>query len=506
MTPEQNAILAQEISKYYDDPLGFVLFAFPWDAPDLKPFGGPDEWQVKLLNEWGDEIRSRKFDGAVSVPPIRIARSSGHGIGKSALVGWSILFIMSTRPHAKGIVTANTADQLKTKTWAELGKWHKRCITGHWFNFFASRGNMSLQSIEHPQTWRVDAQTCREENSESFAGLHAANSTPFYIFDEASAVPDKIWEVAEGGTTDGEPMWFAFGNPTQNTGRFFQSCFGSQRHRWKSACIDSRTVQITNKERIQEWVDDYGEDSDFVRVRVRGLPPTLATTQFMPVDVVRAARRRVPETDDGAPVIVGVDVARFGDDKSVIITRIGRDAQSIPIQTYLHQDTQQLANRVARHVEWLNTQGYGCEIINVDGGGVGGGVIDKLKSMGFNVNEVNFGGSAEDKNKYANKATEMWDRMRAWMPTGCIPDTEDLEQELVGREYGFVSNDRLMLEKKSDMKKRGLPSPDIADALALTFATQIARRDTAHYRRTSFPRRKALSEYDVYDYADVTGK
>ena len=503
MTPEQDNILAGEIAQFYDDPYKFVLFSFPWHEPDLAPFGGPDQWQIDFLNEWGEQIRQRKFDGAIAVPPMRLARASGHGIGKSALVAWSILFIMSTRPHAKGVITANTAEQLKTKTWAELGKWHKRCITAHWFEFYASRGNMSLQSKKHPQTWRCDAQTCREENSESFAGLHAANSTPFYIFDEASAVPDKIWEVAEGGTTDGEPMWLAFGNPTQNTGRFYQSVFGSQRHRWSSASIDSRSVKITNKARIQEWVDDYGEDSDFVRVRVRGLPPTAATTQFMPVDIVRAARRRTPIEDAGAPVIVGVDVARFGDDQSVITTRIGRDAQTIKPKKFQHQDTINLANKVAEHVEWLNRNGYGCEIINVDGGGVGGGVIDKLKQLRYNVNEVNFGGSPQDKNKYSNKATEMWDRMRAWLPTASIPDEEELEQELVGREYGFVANDRLMLEKKSDMKKRGLPSPDMADSLALTFATQVARRDTTHYQRTSFPRRQAVSEYNVYDYSDV---
>lgn len=497
---DKNQILAEEISKFYDDPLGFVLFAFPWHEKDLQAFKGPDKWQIEFLNELGEQIKSRKFDGAISVPPIRLGRSSGHGIGKSALVAWLILFIMSTRPHAKGVVTANTAEQLKTKTWAELGKWHKRCITSEWFEFYASRGNMSLQAKTHAQTWRVDAQTCREENSESFAGLHAANSTPFYIFDEASAVPDKIWEVAEGGTTDGEPMWFAFGNPTQNTGRFYQAMFGSQKHRWKGDAIDSRSVRITNKQRIQEWVDDYGEDSDFVRVRVRGLPPSASTTQFISKDKVYEAQKRDIEPDPGAPVIIGVDVARFGDDHSVITTRIGRDGRTIPKKKYLGIDTQQFANRVAEHVDWLHEQGYGCDVINIDGGGVGGGVVDKLKHLGYSVNEVNFGESAQDKNKYANRGTEMWDRMREWFETGAIPEDFDLEQQLIGREYGFVSNDRLMLEKKSDMKKRGLPSPDDGDALALTFATRIARRDLATSRNRFIMGNKfAETEYDVFN-------
>lgn len=800
---------------------------------------------------WIDSIESvGEMDGmCIEVPGGIYLANDFIPTHNSALVAWVILFIMSTRPYAKGVVTANTSEQLKTKTWAELGKWHKKCLTADWFDFFSSRGNLALVSKRFPSEWRVDAQTCREENSESFAGLHAANSTPFYIFDEAchddetevlsdrgwlyfsdvtpddslltmnpdtqesyfdkpshihvsqyegdmilvesraanfcvtpnhrmlfysrkvpgaskfceakdmvwsnkriprtisdwignyeshftipgtvtrrknycdrqvntedwcefygwfvteghtqhnkwktksgvnttpstvvitqhkklyleeiedlvyrmgfsysvtdkavfiydpslcayleshgkgfdkkrvpnfiknlpvdclnifldtvvkgdgytrenrdiiytssydlagdyqeiilktgvnstvtkrslegkenyivdhwatsscdgyvvtrsntrsmidcdkvkpgvtyylgnvycatisggvlftrrngkamwsgnSAVPDKIWEVSEGGTTDGEPMWFVFGNPTRNTGRFYQSMFGSQRHRWQGACIDSRSVKITNKERIQEWVDDYGEDSDFVRVRVRGLPPSRSVTQFVDKNTLYAAKDREPEEDPGAPVILGVDVARFGDDHSVIITRVGRDAKSIPYKRYTHQDTQQLGHRVVEHVEWLTEQGYGCDIINIDGGGVGGGVVDFLKSLGYNVNEVNFGGKAQDSKKYANKGSEMWGRMRDWLENASIPSDIELEQELMGREYGFAKDGQLMLEKKSDMKKRGLPSPDIADALSLTFAENVLRRDMPQSRKRMNRRQVAQWEYDVFD-------
>ena len=122
---------------------------------------------------------------------------------------------MSTRPYCKGVVTANTAEQLRSKTWSELSKWHSKCITKEWFAFHAGRGNMKIVHVDHPEEWNCQAQTSKEENSEAFAGLHAASSTPFYIFDEASAVPDKIFEVREGGTTDGEAMTFDFGNPTR---------------------------------------------------------------------------------------------------------------------------------------------------------------------------------------------------------------------------------------------------------------------------------------------------
>lgn len=490
--------LAEEISQFYADPYGFVLFAFPWHSSDLSSFGGPEQWQKRLLLDLGAQIRERGFDQINSVTPIRMGRSSGHGIGKSALVSWLINFILSTRRDSKGVVTANTNDQLRTKTWAELGKWHKRCITKNWFDYYSSRGNLSLQSKINPEFWRVDGQTCREENSESFAGLHAVTSTPFYIFDEASAVPDKIFEVSEGGTTDGEPMWFIFGNPTRNSGKFYQCMFGSMRNRWRGECIDSREVTITNKERIQEWADDYGEDSDFFRVRVKGLPPSAASTQFVSKDVIFSAQKRPVIEDHGASVIVGVDVARFGDNSSVIWTRMGRDARSIPKIVLPHQDTHQLANRVAEHVEWLCENGYGCELVNIDGGGVGGGVVDKLKFLISNYTEVNFGENAQDSSKYANRGTEMWARMRDWLTTGCIPQDTEMEQELLAREYGFNGKDAMILESKKDMKKRGMPSPDNSDALALTFAVRVPRRDMVGRRKPRM-RAMAVSEYQVLD-------
>ncbi|HDK5141196.1 TPA: terminase, partial [Salmonella enterica] len=259
MSSEFEAMLADDMGRFFYDPLGFVMYAFEWGAGELDGFDGPDEWQKEFLTDWGEAIRTNNFDGVKPVEAYRCATSSGHGIGKSALTAWVILYIMSTRPFCKGVVTANTSEQLRTKTWGELGKWKKRCITGHWFEYNNGKGNMNIYHVDHMESWRCDGQTCREENSESFAGLHAANSSPFYIFDEASAVPDKIWEVAEGGLTDGEPFWFAFGNPTRNTGRF-RECFRKFKHRWRRKQIDSRLAKMTNKELIEEWRNDYGED------------------------------------------------------------------------------------------------------------------------------------------------------------------------------------------------------------------------------------------------------
>lgn len=473
--------MADEVSYFYADPLGFVVWAFDWDNGTLEGFKGPDEWQVKFLRELGSKVIERGFDGVSAVEPIRFATASGHGIGKGAITAWLILWIMSTRPHARGVVTANTSAQLESKTWAELGKWKKMCRTGHWFDLNSGKGSLKLFHNKFPETWRCDAQTCREENSESFAGLHAAGSTPFYVYDEASAVPDVIWDVAEGGMTDGEPMWFVFGNPTRNSGRF-RECFGRFKHRWITSQIDSRSVKITNKEQIKQWVQDYGEDSDFVRVRVKGEFPRAGTLQFIPGDLVDAARAREPEAKLYDPLVMGVDVARFGDDESVIVLRRGRDAKSVPWITLRGVDTMTLAAKIVD----MSVQ-YKPDAIFVDEGGVGGGVVDRLNMLKQPVLGVQFGSAADRSQQtasgalfYANKRAEMWGMMRDWLKGGMIPDEPDLASQLTGVEYGYTmkeGRDAIQLEKKSDMKKRGLSSPDKADALAITFAYPVMPSD-----------------------------
>lgn len=504
-------MLAEDMARFYDDPLGFVMYAYDWDNdPTLQvvelpsPWDlvydskyGPDAWACEFLESIGGQVRERGFDGTAPVQPIREAVSSGHGIGKSAMTAWLVNWIMSTRPHAKGVVTANTSEQLASKTWAEIAKWIKRCITGHWFTVTTGKGAMRMTHNQHPESWRVDAQTCREENSESFAGLHAASSTPFYIFDEASAVPDAIWEVSEGGMTDGEPMWFVFGNPTRNTGRF-HGAHNGQRHRWNGRQIDSRTVAITNKEQIQEWVDDYGEDSDFVRVRVRGVFPRASSLQFIPRNLVdeAMARKAAAATAKGRTAIVGVDVARFGGDQSVIRTRIGRDASMFKPQRFRELDTMQLASRVVEHVGLLREAGYRV-VVFVDGGGVGGGVVDRLSQLAIEVIEVQFGSTADDPRKYANKRAEMWGRMREWLPIGSLEKDEELVTDLTGVEYGFTVKDQILLESKESMKKRGLASPDDGDALALTFAYPVpeyVNHDVGRATASTQQRR----EYDPY--------
>lgn len=465
--------LAEAVADYYDDPLGFVLFAYPWGEPGLlEAHPGPDTWQREALEAIGREVKARKFNGHDAVSPIRMAVSSGHGIGKSVLVAMLVDWIMSTRPHCQGTITANTITQLQTKTWAAIQRWTKLCKTGHWFELNSDR----MYRKGYKESWFCAPQSSKEENSEAFAGQHAADSTSFYIMDEASAIADTIAEVAEGGLTDGEPMEFIFGNATRSQGFFHQACFGSMRHRWNPVIVDSRTSRFTNKTQIAEWLQDYGEDSDFFRVRVRGLPPAASDLQYISTALVSGAQARAVTNLGDEPLICGVDVARGGADDCVLRFRRGYDARSIGairIPGEQARDSMRLVTLCA-DVLGKTYEGRKVAAMFVDGTGIGGPITDRLRQLGHaNVHEVQFGGESPDP-KLANMRSFMWSKLRDWLPKGAIDKTPRLETDLTGPGYKHDKQDRLLLESKEDMKKRGLDSPDDGDALALTFARTVA--------------------------------
>lgn len=472
--------LVEAIAAYDHDPLGFVLFAFEWGEGELAGHDGPLEWQRDVLVSIGNGVSPARA--------LRVAIASGHGIGKSALVSWIILWAMSTCVDTIGVVTANTGDQLKQKTWVQLSKWHRLSINAHWFAV-TTKAIFSVDP-DHEKTWRIDAVTWNEARTEAFAGLHNEGKRIVLLYDEASGIPDVIWDVSTGALTDmnTEIIWTAFGNPTRNVGRF-RECFAGGRfhHRWDNRQIDSRQVSITNKAEIAEWATDYGEDSDFFRVRVRGVFPRAGTTQFISSDVVAAAAH--PDRDMDVtlldPLIMGVDVARFGDDKTVFRFRRGRDGRSIKPIKYSGLDTMQVAARVA---EAFNL--YQPDAIFIDNGGFGAGVVDRCNYLHLPVLGIDFGSkpdreiqSKESGIWYFNKRAEMWGAMRDWLAGGMIDDDKDLAADLPAVEYGYAlkdGHDCIALEKKEHMKKRGLASPDDGDALALTFAHPVAPADQRH--------------------------
>ena len=324
-----------------------------------------------------------------------------------------------------------------------------------------------------PAYWYITAQLWSEENPDAFAGAHNVYGE-MYLFDEASGIPPPIWTVAEGVFTEQivDRYWLAFSNPRRNSGAFFE-CFHKDRENWRRWQIDARKVSGTSKDAYESIIRKYGADSDEARVEVYGQFPNSGQNQFIPTDVVLAAQEREAYDDRGAPLLLGADVARRGNAKSVIAFRRGRDAVSIPWQEYRGLDTVQFASRIAEAADK-----YKVDAIFIDGNGVGGGVVDNLKAWGYRPIEVQAGGAAANSDKYLNKRAEMWGLMRDWLPTGSIPKNAILQDDLIGPEFEYhpVST-KIVLESKEHMQARGIASPDYAEALALTFAKPVARTD-----------------------------
>jgi hypothetical protein len=462
------------------DPLRFVAEAFCWGAERLTGCGehGPAPWQRRQLAEIGEALT------AAPHAPVQHATASGHGVGKSALAAWLVLWGLMTLEDTRGVVTANTEVQLRTKTWAELAKWRGRLGPELRETVVVEASAIRPADRARARAWRIDAVAWNERSTEAFAGLHNAGRRVLMVFDEASAIPDAVWDTAEGATTDAgtQVIWCVFGNPTRNSGRFREAVRGRFRHLWKGRSVDSRSVDRTNKARIEQWLDSYGEDSDFVRIRVKGEFPRASSTQFIATDLVQAARARAPGYIAWDPVVFGVDVARFGDDASVLAIRRGRDARSHPWKTWRKMDTMDIAAHVAEQARRLEPAAIFVDV----SGGLGAGVADGLRFLGHRrqVIDVQFGATGGPvilngglTLRAANKSAEMWMKMREWLEAGAIPDDDAVEADLTGREYGFRGADSaIQLEAKDDMKRRGLASPDHADALALTFAYPVTPR------------------------------
>ncbi len=531
------AELASDIREFYADPLGHVMYSYPWKTykpiqlvpwgeerlkqPGFKPLParfrdrfdvefGPDEWQCEQLDELGEEIYKRKFDGTNAVPPIMMTDVTGHGTGKTTMMAWLIRFVMDTRPHCHGTVTANTDTQLRTKTWASLEFWHAIGATRHWYDLSTGRGAMAYRHKLHPGTWFISAQTSREENSEAFAGQHSASSTSFYGFDEASAIPNKIFEVRKGGLVTGEPMVFDFGNGTRNSGQFFENCVGKDAHRYIVRQIDSRKAWLSNKKLLNEWLEDCGgnEDDDFFRVRVRGEFPRQGSGQFIRTDDVVAAMRRPIQQIKGAQLVIGVDCSGGGGHETVIYPRVGLDARSWGCERHKNNDAVFIVGRIVAMVKHFRALGVKCVAIVVDDtGGYGGGIVSLLRNMGYPVMPVKFSFKATDGLKYRFKGDEMWGRMRdAIYENLAIIGTDDrsggaLKDQLTQREFTLTLKQQIWLEPKKVMQARlnSDASPDIADALALTFFEEMIGIDVPDDLGVQQGGGVVVSDYDPLD-------
>lgn len=490
--------LFQWLSDVKGDPLAFTLGAYPWRQPGtvLANFDGPEDWACALMN--------RIKTGIVDLnEAIQEAIASGHGIAKSATVSHLIMWAFCTYPDTRGVVTANTETQLKTKTWSELGKWFNLCFFAREHFTLTATGLFSKDPARE-RTWRIDMIPWSEKNPAAFAGLHNKGKRLLLVFDEASEIPDIIWETAEGALTDAdtEIIWLAFGNPTRNVGRF-RECFpgGKFERQWNHLQIDSRSVRITNKKRLQNWIEAYGEDSDFVRVRVLGQFPRRGLTEFFSAAEIDAAMAREVFVQRSDPLALGVDVARFGKNDSVLFPRKGRDARTINRQRFSGLSTIELTDRVFA----FNDQ-YRPDGILVDGGGVGGGVVDNIRGRRLHCYEIQFGGKdvifnctyGNTGEHYANNRAAMYGACRAWLKTGCLPNDPELRRQMLAIEYTYNVRDEIQLVRKEDLTDQdgnGISLDDI-DALVLTFAYPISpnRQAGGDYPHKS----EVISEYDPY--------
>ena len=450
--------------QYAKDPVLFLREVLDMD---------PDDWQ----RETAIDVQNNP----------KVAVKSGQGVGKTALEAGLCIWFLCCRPYAKVICTAPTMQQLYDVLWAEIAKWLQKSKVKDLLTWTKTKVYMNGDS----ERWFATAKTAtKPENMQGFHEDHM-----LIIVDEASGVADPIMEAILGTLTGEENHLLLMGNPNRTDGVFFDA-FGKDLERWKTRTVSSRTSKRTSRDNIEMLEAKYGKDSDVVRVRVDGLFPKGGVQSFIPLEFAEGCGDPVTVPDSNM-LHVGVDVARFGDDKTVITTRHGMRVD--PQLKYAKQSTMETVGRILIICrEWIRDWGsrhpnvydmYGAPAtgrcrVRIDDTGVGGGVTDRLQeivmeeSLPIEVIPCNNAGKAHDAH-YENAGTEMWGNIRELMeqnfsaklrgeePVLQLPKDDELIKQLANRKYKLTSRGRIVLEKKEDMKKRGLGSPDCADSLAL---------------------------------------
>ena len=435
--------MEQVLEKFRDEPVTFVE----------EILGAtPDTWQAEALN-------------ALAGNP-RVAIRSGHGVGKTALESWSILWFLFTRPFCKIPCTAPTQQQIYKILWSEISKWLKRSPL---LNELFEWKKTEVRFRGAPERWLAIAKTAARP--ENMAGFHEEHL--LFVLDEASGIDDGIFEAIEGALTTLDAKLLICGNPTRNSG-FFKRAFFEDRDIYHTIKISSADSGRVSNEYCQRLIKQYGEDSDVVRVRVYGEFPKSEADGLIALELVEAAMAREPVYL--GELVIGVDVARFGNDETVIQPRLGNTA--LPFENYRKADTMTTVGRIVHTVgELMKKFSLKRARINVDDDGVGGGVTDRLrevlfeKNLSVEVHGCHNGGKARDSH-YANWATESWFALRDRFVSGeiILPRDDELTAQLTTRKYLLTSSDKLILEDKKTYKKRSGRSPDRADALVLCFA------------------------------------
>ena len=514
---DQTSKLIQVYSKYIHNPLDFVLFQYPWGKKGTKIYDsdGPDFWQEAVLLKYEEELLAR-LDGTKG-GAIRIAVRSGHGIGKGALSSWLIDHIMTTRTEPQVVVTANTKPQLEAKTWRELAKWTAMAQNRDWFKHTATAHYYALDR-DKETTWRANAIPWNKDRSEAFAGTH--DKAVFVLMDEASAIDNIIHQVTEGAMTTEECVWIMLGNPTLNTGAFFEafesdyaevyefqgpadpdgmligepSCVKVKEGdgRWICFEVDSRFAKMSNKEEVRGQIQKYGIESDFCRVRVRGKPPRGSTLILIsPYLYEESAQRSVNERDFySEPKIMGIDPSEGGTDVACICRRQG--LATFPFKTFSTRP-ERLAEIIIREIE-----DWKPDAVFIDETGAGNTVMYILRQRGYTqiLYGVRGGNRSYEPQNYYNLRTEMYCLTKDWMEKGGgLPKDSELKAELCAHECALNLKDQYQLQDKREVHKNLGRSPNKADALALTFAGPVVTTAAMKGKLTTYK-----TDYDELSY------
>ena len=427
--------------KLHSDPVLFVTSI-------LK--AKPQPWQAEAL------MAVAKND--------RVSIASGHGVGKTAFQSWLVLWWLVTHYPCKVAVTANTAHQLSDVLWTEIDKWARKLPEGFKNLLEFKSDKISLKGAS--DSFAV-ARTSRRENPEALQGFHSENM--LFLCEEASGIPDIVFQVGEGAMSTEGAKTVMCGNPTRSEGFFFES-HHSQRHRWHAmtvSCYDSTTV---SEQFLEEMKEKYGEESNVFRVRVLGQFPTQSDDVLLPLHLVEEATKRDVEQSPTAPIVWGVDVARFGADRSAIAKRQG-NVLTEPIKTYQGRDLMEMAGIVLSEYEDCHYR-MRPQSIYIDAIGIGAGLADRLRELDLPAVAISVSETASLKDRFNRLRDELFWNAREWFESrDCyIPKDDALIQEITGIRYKYLSNGKLKIESKDEMKRRGQRSPDVADAFVLTFA------------------------------------
>ena len=463
MNQNNVSVFQQIFERYEDDPVGFCT-----DILGVEP----QEWQAELLR-------------AVANPEVRQASCvSGHGTGKSSAASWAMIWHMLTRYPQKTLVTAPTSGQLYDALFAEFKTWIKKLPDALQQQLIVKQDRVELAGA--PSESFCAAKLSRPEQPEALAGAHSENI--LLIADEASGVPEQVFESALGSTSGSNSTFLLLGNGVRSSG-FFYDTHHRLKPYWKTfriSCLDSPLVSPAYVEEMR--LKYGGDESNAFRIRVLGLFPKSDDDTVIAMEHVELARHRKVYQPRETPIIIAADIARFGDDSTVAVVRQGR--RVLEVHSWKKLDLMQTSGRL---VELYQRDWYlPVEEILVDSVGLGSGVLDRLRELGLPARGVNVGEAPSMSEKYANLRAELWFELADWFKGEVsIPDNEELVRDLVATRYNYRSNGTLAIESKAETKKRLGHSPDYADALMISMASR-AIDARGQYRRHKVRTKKRM--------------